>query len=122
MNASGLKEARLKDAGWHGWSWFFCGNARSRVTERRQAPRYPLRPWVKLLMANGAVTRGRLEAMSTVGAFLGTRERPFGLVEGEEGVLCFALPTGASDGEYRFYCDIPRLTDRGVALRFLSGD
>ncbi|MBF0189714.1 MAG: PilZ domain-containing protein [Magnetococcales bacterium] len=105
--------------GWHPFT--HSHEQRSRVVaERRLAPRYPLRAWVKLLLANGAVTRGRLAAMSTVGAFLQTRERPFGLVEGEEGVLCFFLPTGSSDGEHRFYCEIPRVTEGGVALRFLS--
>ncbi|MBF0212898.1 MAG: PilZ domain-containing protein [Magnetococcales bacterium] len=93
-----------------------------RSRERRLAPRYPLQTWVTLRMGNGAVTGGFLEGMSTVGGFLRTRTQPFGMVEGEEGVLCFSLSPGASDAEHRFSCEIPRVCAQGVAVRFLRGE
>ncbi|MBF0181101.1 MAG: PilZ domain-containing protein [Magnetococcales bacterium] len=94
--------------------------ARVRPDESRGAHRFVMRPEVSLILANGALARGRLMDMSVAGAFLETVERPFGLEPGETGTLGLLLPPEAPDGDHRFWCEVIRVTNRGVALRFIS--
>ncbi|MBF0340693.1 MAG: PilZ domain-containing protein [Magnetococcales bacterium] len=93
----------------------------SPARERRRAVRYPLQPLATLRLANGAVTQGWLKDVSTSGALLTVRELPFGLVEGEEGVLTFPFSPAEPDGDRSFSCVIPRVTRNGVAVRFIDG-
>ncbi|MBF0295842.1 MAG: PilZ domain-containing protein [Magnetococcales bacterium] len=93
---------------------------RVRPDDSRSAHRFPIRPEVSLILANGAMARGRLMDMSVGGAFLETPERPFGLEPGETGTLGLLLPPEAPDGDHRFWCEVIRVTSRGVALRFIS--
>ncbi|MBF0126493.1 MAG: PilZ domain-containing protein [Magnetococcales bacterium] len=79
-----------------------------------------MRPEVTLVLANGAQARGRLMDMSVTGAFLETMERPFGLETGEAGTLGLQASPDAPESDHRFWCEVIRVTRKGVALRFLS--
>ncbi|MEO5333085.1 MAG: PilZ domain-containing protein [Magnetococcus sp. YQC-5] len=91
----------------------------SRRQERRRAPRFEIHPLVKLTLANGAVVNGHLADMSVCGALMETKERPFGLTPGEEGVLSLLVSPGSPEAEHRFLCLVVRVSQSGVALRLL---
>lgn len=95
-------------------------NNKIRSHASRKAPRFPVNATVILVLENGAVAQGRLEDMSTGGAFMTTRDRPFGLEKGEEGDLGLNMPPKAPEAGHRFPCTVVRILPKGVALRFLT--
>lgn len=94
----------------------------SELQNNRDAPRFPVRPVVSLALANGVVVRGHLVDMSVGGALLDTLDRPFGLVPGEEGRLGLLVPADSPEGAYQFPCEVVRVSQKGVALRFIPGE
>lgn len=90
-----------------------------RSKSSRNAPRYPIHTPVTLVLENGAVARGTLRDMSVSGAFLYTEDRPFGMVSGEEGDLGLDMDQIPGGSKMRFPCEVVRLSEEGISLRFL---
>lgn len=100
--------------------WIFSGERQFlRRQAAQKARRHVFFVAVSVVLENGAVAKGHIKNMSTEGAFVITGDRPFGLVVGEEGDLGLDLPPGSEGSEYRFPCEITRITQEGVAVRFL---
>ena len=88
-------------------------------TEERCSSRFPVRASVCLSLFNGVQLFGSTNDMSTTGAFVLTEDYPYGLVPEEEGRLFLAEGISNSDTDHRFSCEIVRVDDDGVAIRFI---
>jgi len=92
---------------------------KDRGQDQRSLSRFPLNVRISLVLENGAVVHGTLKEMTTRSLFLQTRDRPFGLVAGEEGDVGLEADNPIEGAQMRFPCEVVRVDRTGVALRFL---
>ncbi|MBF0371274.1 MAG: PilZ domain-containing protein [Magnetococcales bacterium] len=90
--------------------------------DRRFANRYPARVPIRLHLDNGLTLHGHFRDVGTEGAFLVTRDRLLGVMQGEEGE--FGITPGEEldhpDQGRRFPCQVVRVEKGGLAVRFLK--